>query len=66
MAPQAFTFPGKAILAGSRNSLAVARSGALYSWGWNSHDTLGQGHSLVHFSPQPEPLRSVSCYVSSL
>ena len=32
VASQASTFPGKSILAGSRNSLAVARSGALYSW----------------------------------
>lgn len=32
VASQASTFPGKPILAGSRNSLAVARSGALYSW----------------------------------
>lgn len=33
--------PTKAILAGSRNSAALASSGALYTWGWNSHDTLG-------------------------
>ena len=35
------THPTKPILAGSRNSAVVARSGALYTWGWNSHDTLG-------------------------
>ena len=31
----------KPLIAGSRNSAALARSGALYTWGWNSHDTLG-------------------------
>ena len=31
----------KAILAGSRNSAVLTSSGSLYTWGWNSHDTLG-------------------------
>ena len=31
----------KPLVAGSRNSAALSRSGALYTWGWNSHDTLG-------------------------
>ena len=31
----------KPIVAGSRNSAAGSKSGALYTWGWNSHDTLG-------------------------
>jgi len=31
----------KSIVAGSRNSAVLGASGALYTWGWNSHDTLG-------------------------
>ena len=31
----------KAILAGSRNSAVLTSTGCLYTWGWNSHDTLG-------------------------
>ena len=31
----------KAILAGSRNSAVLTSTGRLYTWGWNSHDTLG-------------------------
>tara|TARA_B110000977_G_scaffold179657_1_gene238442 strand:- start:19998 stop:21233 length:1236 start_codon:yes stop_codon:yes gene_type:complete len=31
----------KPVVAGSRNSAVVTKSGSLYTWGWNSHDTLG-------------------------
>ena len=31
------------LIAGSRNSCVLTKSKELYSWGWNSHDTLGLG-----------------------
>ena len=42
----------KPLIAGSRNSAALARSGALYTWGWNSHDTLGLDTD-EEFIPEP-------------
>eukprot|EP00943_MAST-04B_sp_MAST-4B-sp1_P008495 g8495.t1 len=29
---------------GGRHSIAVSRSGAIYTWGWNAHGQLGLGH----------------------
>lgn len=49
VASHAATFPGNAIMAGSRNSLAVARSGALYSWQVAPRLLVRQSWSLSHF-----------------
>ena len=50
--------PTKAILAGSRNSAALASSGALYTWGWNSHDTLGHDVN-DEWIPRPRAVAAV-------
>jgi len=35
---------GTALVGGSRQSLAVAADGGLFTWGWNQKHTLGLGH----------------------
>lgn len=35
---------GGALVGGSRQSLAVAGDGGLFTWGWNQKHTLGLGH----------------------
>jgi alpha-tubulin suppressor-like RCC1 family protein len=36
------------LIAGSRNSCVLTSEKELYSWGWNSHDTLGLSESLTN------------------
>lgn len=54
---QGLSFDGhldpQTLLAGSRHSLALDSSGALYTWGWNQKATLGLGHQGVVKVPTP-------------
>ena len=53
----------KPLIAGSRNSAALARSGALYTWGWNSHDTLGLDTD-EEWIPTPRKVEFEKAFVS--
>jgi hypothetical protein len=38
-------------VAGSRNSLCLAASGEISTWGWNQRGTLGHGHKKIEREP---------------
>ncbi|KAL5995732.1 hypothetical protein ACLOJK_025801 [Asimina triloba] len=50
-----------AVVAGSRNSLAICQDGKLYTWGWNQRGTLGQPpeSKTENFPTQVKALRHV-------
>ena len=48
------------LIAGSRNSCVLTKSKELYSWGWNSHDTLGLGGERANDDDEKSDVKKLS------